>query len=216
MRFAEIELLGLADVIDTFGLEFTLGEVETDPSLSMDENFYNRIVMDEKPEFHEMIALKLKEETRLKEVRMEELRGLCKGKHLEAIYTTGLVYHKAPALFESYVTSDNEVEVLKLLDIVNAREAEELEAKTIAHGEKVDKICRETLGYITGLNALKGLTGLQIDEIQANFSEVESALRSQRPAKALGLISAITADGTLIKEEDKTKIVNFLTKKLTP
>ena len=63
---------------------------------------------------------------------------------------------------------------------------------------------------------LLGLSGLQIDEIQTNFSAVETALRSHRPAKALGLIAGITADGVLITEDDKTKITNFLTKKLTP
>ena len=236
MRFADIELISLKYALDEIGIVYTTKAAVVDPALSIDENFYNTMVMEEtvitqadpeagieysehvidiKPPLAELIARKNEYEEQLKEARRQELRDMCRGRELDAIYSTGLVYTKAQSQFDSYINTDNEEEILKLVDIIDAIETAEFEANTIKYGDAVSKICSDTLSYITGMNALRGLTGAQVDSLQANFSDVETALRSQRPSKALGLITAIVADGVLITEDDKTKIINFLTKKLS-
>ena len=232
----DIALISLKYALDMIGTVYTTKQVAVDPALSIDENFYNTMVMDEtiitqanleagieyseqvvdmKPTLAELIARKNEYEEQLKEARRQELIGICRGREMQAMYSTGVVYTKAQSLFNSYVNTDNEEEIVKLVAIIDKIESDEEEANLINTGAKLNDVCMKTINFIAGMNMSKGFTIAQIDEVQTVYSGIEAALRSGRPDKALALLSTTVADGVLITIEDKDKVIAFMTKKLT-
>lgn len=104
-----------------------------------------------------------------------------------------------------------------------ALESKDIELKSISdadnilnvkknNGKFVRKICGEMLDLIAGNNLEKNLTIEQIDQMEITYTDVFKSLQNFRPDKVKTLIVALTPDGVLVTDADKTEYLAELAK----
>lgn len=77
-------------------------------------------------------------------------------------------------------------------------------------GRKAREACQDVLDFIAGANLEKSLTIEQITQMQQTFANAEAALRAGRPTLAKSLISAISPDGIIVTEAEKSECLLLL------
>jgi hypothetical protein len=214
MRFTEIDALSLEETIDIIlpELEYTLANIEDDSRLSADENFFNKITMQDKPAFEFFSNALDAHKASLKRDRSDELfNSVDISKLLEYLYSLDLVYTK----YEEYIMDKANEDDQEFFDLLKTKEQEhDLRKKdldAISYGKELRRICNETLELITGINATeKNLTREQIDVMQQTYSDIQKALESLRPDTALYLLSIAEPDGTIVVEQDIQRLSSYI------
>lgn len=74
-------------------------------------------------------------------------------------------------------------------------------------GRIAASVVQDVLDVIAGHNVTNGLTVAQIDQFESTHTQILGALQSKRPAKAKGLIQAVTPDGTLVTQDMKDDVL---------
>jgi hypothetical protein len=227
MRIAEIEALKLSDMIAQ-AIEKHFGEVRShalkaennDAGLSVDENFYNRIMFDlnegeSEPSLTEMLNALAVVKTELIEARVSELMGSVDSSYFQRWgYEQGLIYNEVTSYIKNKAIQDDDAFFASLGVSIDEYKAEEARDALVNHGKAVKSVCEKTLNFITGMNASKGLTAEQIDTLQTSYEAVEDALRKQRPMKAVSLLSAVAPIDGIVSQEEIDSVVVFLTAEL--
>lgn len=113
-----------------------------------------------------------------------------------------------PAVTET-VNVPAEYEVVEE-DITAEVGKKQLIEEKIAKGAAAKTACENVLNLIAGFNLDRLLTAQQISDMQALFSNIESALRASRPTTAKALIQAMTPDEDLVTTEMKELCIELL------
>lgn len=97
---------------------------------------------------------------------------------------------------------------------VSAKQAAEAAAKALevamAQAIKAMDCGRRTQAYLLVRNATKGLSKPQVKSLVSTYRAIKDLLDTGSLASAAEEIAAITADGTIVTEQDKLALVNFL------
>lgn len=92
--------------------------------------------------------------------------------------------------------SDELTAKLDILDIskdayLSAQAIKEAKEHKKKVGREINKRCEDAYCFVTGYNFLSGKTSEQIDQMEADFTQIQKALKAGRPDKAATLISAV-------------------------
>jgi len=97
-------------------------------------------------------------------------------------------------------------------DITETYSTEQAELAMVNAGKAARAKCELVLDYIAGYNYAQAFTQEQITTMQTLFSDVELALRANRPDLSLGAVNAATPDGVVVTEALKTKVIELLSR----
>lgn len=115
---------------------------------------------------------------------------------------------------QGLIDSDNEAQLIVLESawIIVEQEIQNINDKEarIKNGKIVRAICDSVLDIIAGWNLSNGLSSAQIDTMQTDYADIQSALNSFRPEKAKTLLLAKTPDGTLVTQVMYDEILGML------
>jgi len=97
-----------------------------------------------------------------------------------------------------------------IIDITTEYNEKQDEISKIEAGKEARAKCQRVLDYIAGYNLVNEFTLEQISTMQSVFSDVEAALKANRPTLALNAVNAATPDGTVVTDELKAKVISML------
>ena len=222
MRKQEImDLTFEAVVLEALGIEsYTINDsYNYQTGLTEDQNFFNSIVCEDKPDIGSAMNLFTAHKAKLITDRKKEIEDFLN-------FRTNS--HGPDALLQytgGYKTGNYKTEVARIIeedreaafDTIKAvsghmktkGDAKEKKALRLSRGNKNTKICNDAIAFITDINEEKEMSDDQLDAVLSKYMDVMVTLQSFRPKKALKLIKLKTPDDNYT-QEDLDEIIEFM------